>query len=259
MDESNGLQRLIDLQTIDSRVDRLRDEIAAIPARLGELEARRAESAQKLERTQIWLEDQRKRRRALEGDVATLRERLSRFKTQLMEVKTNREYQAMLHEISATEEEISRGEDQILESMLAADEQKAQLKEVEAQVAEVDSQLSQQRRELEQFTVTAEQEIEQLTDRRSEIENEIPEELKDLYDRIAAARGNALAEARDQSCQNCHVRLRPQLFTEVKSGRKIITCENCNRILYFKTPSTRETSEMPPAGAGDPVEATDEG
>jgi len=42
-----------------------------------------------------------------------------------------------------------------------------------------------------------------------------------------------MAAARDQSCQICHVRMRPQLFSEIKTNQRIVTCESCNRILYY--------------------------
>lgn len=233
MNEHNGLQTLIDLQQIDSRIAQLRDQIAAVPERLEKLEARRIENAARLERAEQSLEEHRKRRRQLENQVATLNEKLSHFKSQQTQVKTNREYQALLHEISATEEEIRRDEDQILESMLAADELAAEVSGTESQVREADRELAEQRRELEDFSSNAEDEIGRLAARRNDLRHEIPEELRELYERIVSARGVALAEARDQSCQVCHVRLRPQLFNEVKSGQHIHTCENCNRILYF--------------------------
>ncbi len=233
VNEDNGLQTLIDLQQIDSRIALLRDQIAAVPERLEKLEARRLENAARLERAQQSLEEHRKLRRQLENQVASLNEKLSHFKSQQTQVKTNREYQALLHEISATEEEIQRDEDQILESMLATDELAAEVSSTEAQVREADRELAEQRQELELFSSGADDEMTRLEARRDGLQKKIPEELRALYERIVSARGVALAEARDQSCQVCHVRLRPQLYNEVKSGQYIHTCENCNRILYF--------------------------
>ena len=71
-------------------------------------------------------------RRALEKDLAALNTRLSRYKDQLMEVKTNREYTAMQHEIETAQGEVKRLEDQMLEKMLEGDELAAGLKAAEA-------------------------------------------------------------------------------------------------------------------------------
>ncbi len=233
MNENNGLQILITLQQTDSRIGRLQEEIARLPVRLEELEENRQACTQQVERALLSLEDHRKLRRHLEGEVATSHEKLSRFKTQLMEVKTNREYQALLQEITTVEEEIAGSEDRILESMLAVDEQAAQLEKVQQEVRQTEAELAERRKELELRTAQAKQEIDQLTQRRHSLEEQIPEELRERYDRLVSARGVALAEARDQSCQVCHVRLRPQLYNEVKTGSQILTCENCNRILFF--------------------------
>jgi predicted nucleic acid-binding Zn-ribbon protein len=43
----------------------------------------------------------------------------------------------------------------------------------------------------------------------------------------------AVAEARDGGCTVCHVRMRPQMFNEVRRGEALIQCESCLRILYF--------------------------
>jgi predicted nucleic acid-binding Zn-ribbon protein len=87
---------------------------------------------------------------------------------------------------------------------------------------------------LEGFAAQAESEILVLQKERGQLEGEMPEELTQQYQKIASVRkGVALAEARDQSCQGCHVKLRPQLFTEIRTNQRIITCENCNRFLYY--------------------------
>ena len=56
-----------------------------------------------------------------------------------------------------------------------------------------------------------------------------------LYNRISARirDGIAVAEARNGSCTACFMSLRPQVMAEVRRGEDIITCDNCNRILYF--------------------------
>jgi predicted nucleic acid-binding Zn-ribbon protein len=70
---------------------------------------------------------------------------------------------------------------------------------------------------------------------RDAILKEIPGDLFDDYKRIAKTRGGiAMAEAVDERCQVCMVRLRPQVFQELRVGEKIFHCESCRRILYFQ-------------------------
>jgi predicted nucleic acid-binding Zn-ribbon protein len=53
-----------------------------------------------------------------------------------------------------------------------------------------------------------------------------------------------VAEARDGVCTLCHVRLRPQVFNEIRRNAQIIQCESCGRILYF-VPSPAPSAEAP--------------
>ena len=46
----------------------------------------------------------------------------------------------------------------------------------------------------------------------------------------------------DNRCGACSVRMRPQLFEEIRVGRKLVTCEICSRILVFEPP-TEESPE----------------
>jgi predicted nucleic acid-binding Zn-ribbon protein len=55
-----------------------------------------------------------------------------------------------------------------------------------------------------------------------------------IFELVSSRRnGVALAEARDGICTICHVRLRPQVFNNVRRNEEIIQCDSCNRILYF--------------------------
>ena len=55
-----------------------------------------------------------------------------------------------------------------------------------------------------------------------------------MFEQVARKRnGIAVSEARDGVCTICHVRLRPQVFNEVRRNDSILQCDHCNRILYF--------------------------
>jgi len=61
-------------------------------------------------------------------------------------------------------------------------------------------------------------------------------ETRATYQRLSRMRsGLALAEARDYKCMACRMTIRPQVFSDIRRGESIITCESCGRILYFKS------------------------
>ena len=212
----------------------LEDRIHQIPEEISELDQTLDDKRKSVEELDSLVNEGNKQRVLLEGDVESFKDKLSKYKTQLMEVKTNKEYQAMLHEIENTNQEIRTIEDQILEQMMKVEESEQQLGEAKQKLSTQESLLSKKRDELESSGLKIQGNIDQLKDEKDQLEKQIQDELLQQYKKIALARNQiALAEAKNQSCQACHVPLRPQLFNEIKANQKIITCESCNRILYY--------------------------
>ncbi len=231
---NSDLGRLIRFQELNLKIVRLEDRTQQIPEEVERLTGILEESRQALEEKHQLIEEEQKRQRQLELEVETLRDRLSKFKAQLMEVKTNKEYQAMLHEIEGTGKEIEAKEDQILEGMMTIEEREELARKAKEGYQRKETEALEKRSQLERSATHAEGEIVELQKDRRQLEREIPEGLNQQFQRIASVRnGVALAEAKDQSCQACHVKLRPQHFSEVKTNLKIMTCENCNRFLYY--------------------------
>ncbi len=228
------LQLLIAFQHLDSKIIQLQERTHQIPESIEELNTTLDESREKLEEAETLLGEENARRRDLELDVEALRGKLSKSRSQLTEVKTNKEYQAVLHEISTAEGEITTKEDQILEGMMVIDEKEQLGETMRKEFERKEKEILQKRSELEKFAAEAQAQIDDLENEKSQLGTQIPDELSQQYGKIATARnGLALAEAKDQSCQACHVKLRPQLFAELKTKQEIITCENCNRFLYW--------------------------
>jgi len=154
-----------------------------------------------------------------------------------MEVKTNREYQAMQKEIETGQHDVRRVEDQILERMLEADEIAAAVKLAEADLASEQAAIDADRRRTEQEAGQLEKQLEESAAARARLVAEIPSPALALFDQLTRGRkGIAVAEARDGLCTVCHVRLRPQRFNEVRRNEAIIQCDSCQRILYFAAP-----------------------
>jgi len=234
---NSELGTLIRFQELNLKIVKLEERTQGIPE---EIEAHRQtleESRQSLVEEERLIEEVHARQRELELEVASLRDELSKHKTQLMEVKTNKEYQAMLSEIEGGERGIEAKEDQILEGMMAIEEREKVVQRAQTEYEKEENEILSKQSKLEGFAAQAENEILVLQKERGQLEGEMPEELTQQYQRIASVRnGVALAEAKDQSCQGCHVKLRPQLFTEIRTNQRIITCENCNRFLYYAGP-----------------------
>jgi predicted nucleic acid-binding Zn-ribbon protein len=228
------LERLIELQKLDSRAHEAQRKLAAEPQRLQALEALLDAARQQVAASKACLAENQTARRAIEKDVAVHQGRLSKFRDQAMAVKTNQEYHAIQHEISFAQTEIKRLEDRELELMIEADELTAAVKRSETELT-----AAQKSADAERAAITAENAelhalIAHVTAERARIAEALAPGVLSMFEMVSARRnGVAVAEARDGICTICHVRLRPQLFNTVLRNDQIVQCDSCHRILYF--------------------------
>jgi hypothetical protein len=228
------LERVVRLQQLETFSDSARRRIADLPDRLRAFDARLAAAQAAVDAAKGRLSENQTARRTLDRDLVAVQGRLAKFKDQLMEVKTNREYQAMQKEIEVAQTEVRRTEDQILERMIEADEIGQEVKAAEAAAAVEHAAVGDERRKLEAEAATLEVELERASAARRAVMDELPAQVLELYDHVSKGRrGIAVAEARDGHCTICNVRLRPQVFNDIRKNEGFIQCDSCQRILYF--------------------------
>jgi hypothetical protein len=228
------LKRLIRLQQLESAADEARRKIVDHPVRIQALDARLQSARDVVAGIRARLAAAADKRRAEEKDVAGVQTRLAKYKDQLLEVKTNREYTAMLHEIEAAENDIRTREDRILEVMMESDELNAAIKAAEAELKSTEKDVAAERARLDAEMAVLQAEIDTTTAERERLVADIDRRVLNIFEATAKGRkGVAVAEARDGLCTICHVRLRPQVFNEVRKNESIIQCDSCRRILYF--------------------------
>ena len=240
------LERLIQLQALDTQAAEARRAQATIPETQRALDAKLEGARARVAAEGARLEANQAARRALEKDLAAVQTRLSRYKDQLMEVKTNREYHAMQHEIETAQAEVKRLEDQMLERMLEADDITAAQTQAKADLVASEARIRQEHAELDRGLDEAAATLERTQQERAAVTAAIPKPVLALYEQVARARrGLGVAQARDGLCSECHVRLRPQVYSEIRQNNAIIQCDSCLRILYYVPPAAA------PASPGD--------
>jgi predicted nucleic acid-binding Zn-ribbon protein len=235
---SPDLDRLISLQHLESAIADARLKIASHPDRLAEADARLNEAKQALEAVKKRLGDNQQARRELEKEVAMFQGRLSKFRDQQASVKTNREYQALGHEIETAQQELGAVEEKVIERMVDADTINADVKKAEAAFVVHQKQIELEKKTLVGELAEAEGALANALAGREALVREMDPKLIDLFEHIARARkGQALCTAtRDGLCSMCHVRLRPHVFQQVRTNDQIIQCDSCQRILYWVPP-----------------------
>jgi predicted nucleic acid-binding Zn-ribbon protein len=235
---SPDLDRLIKLQHLDTRIEEARRTIASHPERLAAADTRLNEAKHAVDAAKQRLKDSQDARRALEKDAAVYQGRLTKFKDQLSAVKTNREYQAMQHEIATAQQELGIAEEKVLERMMEADALTAEIKQAEAVLATQQKEADAEKKALASELAETEQSLARNTAARAALIAEMPKPIHALYDQVSRARkGVAISMAtRDGLCSVCHVRLRPPVFQQVRQNDTIVQCEVCQRILYYIPP-----------------------
>jgi predicted nucleic acid-binding Zn-ribbon protein len=235
---SPDLDRLITLQRLDNQIADARQKIAAHPQRLAEADARLNEAKAHVDTARKRLSDNQEARRALDKEAAVYQGRLSKFKDQQGAVKTNREYQALGHEIETAQHELGGVEEKMIELMVDADGLTADVKQAEASLTTQQKAIDQEKKELAAELARVETSLTEATAARAALIKNLEPRLTTLFENVARVRrGVALSMAtRDGLCSLCHVRLRPHVFQQVRTNEQIIQCDSCQRILYYVPP-----------------------
>lgn len=236
------LERLIALQQLDSAGERARRRLAEEPEQQRTLDERLELAGRRVETAKERLAVSQESRRAVEKELSVHQGRLSKFRDQLMEVKTNVEYQAMQKEMGFAQAEVKALEDRVLEHMLAADDLAAEIKQAEGTLATERKHVDADRRAFEQELEHLRRTLERIGRDREALIGTLAPGLLATYDLVASRRhGVVVAEAKDGVCTLCHVRLRPQVFNTILRNTELIQCESCQRFLYHKAPKPEVT------------------
>ena len=235
---SPDLDRLIKLQQLETTIDDARRKIAAHPQRLADAEGRLNDAKQRVTDAKERLQASQEVRRSLEKDAAVYQGRISKFKDQQAAVKTNKEYQALGHEMETAARDLAAVEEKVLEQMMEADVIAADIKQAETALAKEQKEVGAEKAALATELTGVEAALVQASDARSALVAQTDPKLLAIFKQVAKARkGIAICAAtRDGLCSACHVRLRPQVFQDVRRNDAIIQCFSCNRILYYVPP-----------------------
>ncbi|PYV27568.1 MAG: hypothetical protein DMG24_04385 [Acidobacteria bacterium] len=235
------LKTVIDLQQVDLRIADRTSQIDALPSQIQSLETELSDFLRAHEDRKLRLNTNQKERRDLEGEIQIIQGKISKHKDQLYQVKTNEQYRAMLKEIEGEEENIRKIEDRVLEKMLEAEALQKQVQDAAARLEGEKARVDTEKNRLESVRRAADEDRAQLLARRRVLAEGLSEPVRETYERVRAGRhGVAVAEVRDGFCGGCHVRLRPQMYNDVRANASILTCESCSRILYYVEPAPED-------------------
>lgn len=229
------LAKLVDLQKTDTKIRQLKQAIETASERRASLEQEFEQHASSIREIQKKRDDLNAERTANENAIAENKTYLERADRNLKHAQNQKEYETAMREIDALNKQVATHETKIVELLGTAEEVEKELETRAEEINSLDAKRTEAFAAFDAETDQARSELETESAKRDEVFKTLPGQLASVYDRLAqrSRDGIAVAEVVNGSCSACNMSLRPQMNVEVKKSDKILTCENCSRILYI--------------------------
>ena len=229
------MELLWELQKIDLSLRGIKEERDRYPKEIKKLDENQNIEKERVQKEREKIELLEKERRRKEGHLNLEQEKIKRAEGRMFEVKTNKEYQALLSEIEAIKEANGREEEEILQVMDEIDELKKDLSKREKEMAITLEKIGGEKRKMEERMAQDDSVWKQQMERREVVSKQIESKLLKLYNTLKEKRqGIGVVSVKQETCQGCFVNVPPQMFIEVQKNNTLIRCPNCNRILYWE-------------------------
>jgi predicted nucleic acid-binding Zn-ribbon protein len=230
------LQTLIELQSYDSKIAGLEAEAARLPRQIEALQAAFAEAKKTLDAVKARSDATRKDLRTREKDLEVTSGKRTKAEGRLYEVKTNKEYSAVLLEIEEIKQEKAQAEEEILGLMELQERLGGELREAEGRLKAREEEVRRDEAVIRTKLEAVEAELAVVRAERDSRARELPRPLLADYEKILRARGGVAVAAVSTSavCGGCRMTIRPQALQELRAGERLMTCESCGRYLHWQ-------------------------
>jgi len=234
-DIAQQISYLIKLQDIDEQIYKLNMEKESKPEEIKQLDLLLSQKQSALKEAETAHKNLQLRRKEKEIDLESKENTVKKLQTQLYQIKTNKEYAVMLHEIESHKADNSLLEDDIIKIMEAIDAAEGKVREEKIKFEEETKRFGQQKSDVDKRLKEIEGSLTELKNKRDEITPGVTTKILKNYQRILAGRDAlALVEVTNDACGGCNMQLPPQVINEIRMKENIICCESCQRMLYIK-------------------------
>jgi uncharacterized protein len=240
---STTLDSLYRLQDRLHFVDSQNSAREALPPELAEIDQAFQSKVEAIETLKTRIDDADAQRRKAETELADFQERLKKYQNQLVEVKTSREYGAMLNEIDGVKKQVRSYEETVLMLMETIEASRKELAERQERLPEETAAHEEALKDWRRYQQQIDAEIAGVREEIRQLESQIPRKMLADFQRLYEKKGGlAVVRAVGASCSACHVRIRPALFQELRARREVVYCDSCKRILYYEETAAASNS-----------------
>ncbi len=233
------LSLLIRLQECDSMLAGLSAKKNSLPEKLQQIDEEFQRFKENISQSAMRYEKLKTEREENELKVKKISEAMARSKEKLLDVKTNKEYQAMLKEIETAETSLGELESQIIILMEEMDELSAQVKQDQETLKQAEKNYLDDEKIIEEKLSSVDAESDEWNRKRLALQKNIPEDLLALYEKIRKRnQGVGVIPVWKAVCSGCHMNIPPQLYNELQRSSDLLSCPSCHRIMYFQAQDT---------------------
>ena len=231
---NENIRQLLILQDRDMKFSRLEDELESLDPE------RQSAKRDSLNRQQVYEEAKQHlvklevRRKDLDNDVEAKKTQINKYAQQQLETRKNEEYTALGREIDHAKEIIAKIEDEELELLVEIDAYKPKIEEAKGIAEEAKAHEVATLADFDEREKNIEKELEALEDERDALIDKLDSKLVRHYERLLETKSGKVVVGVDHGiCSGCHMKLQAQTLVDTKSGRDMVTCTNCGRLLYY--------------------------
>jgi uncharacterized protein len=229
------LRTLSLVQGVDVQIRESEKKKAVIPQKIAEMDRELEETKDRLIKAKEVIEELEKERRKKEKELDVEKEQSKKSESKLHDVKTNKEYQALLKEIEAGRSANDRTEEEIILLLERIEELKKDFDTSSAALKKREKEVEKERKELQKEMESVDGTVKELKHERQRMLKGVGKDLIAKYDMLLEKRGGlAVVNVRNGVCLGCFMNIPPQLFIEVMRNVRLVTCPSCNRIFYYE-------------------------
>ena len=228
------LELLWELQQIDLALRDITEDRERYPKEMKRLDEKCRIEKERVQKEKEKIDVLEKERRQKEHHLTTEQDKIKRTESRMFEVKTNKEYQAVLTEIEGIKEGNNREEEEILRLLDEIDEAKKNLTKWEKEATAILEKIEAERKVIQGKMTHDDAGWKKQMERREVLAKQIEARLSKLYNTLKEKRrGVGVVNVKNETCQGCFLNIPPQMYIEVQKNNALIRCPNCNRILYW--------------------------
>ncbi|NOY89429.1 MAG: hypothetical protein GXO93_08610 [FCB group bacterium] len=228
------LELLLKLQVIDYDLGELERSKEYLPDMMENLTREIKEAQEQYDNSVESLEEAKIKQKNLELEIKTKEAELQKFQQQMMSIKTNKEYDALVAEIDSVKANISSKETELLETIDLVDLLENNIKDYKIKLEQTKENNTKQLSILQKKIDSIGDKVSGKEVERKVITTEIPKQLMSVYERVRKGKGgSAVVAVKKRACGACYKSLTPRKIQDIRRGDKILTCDNCGRLLYW--------------------------